>query len=443
MTIYALSTGPGISGVAIVRISGPESSLVIKSLTGKEIPKPRMATLRKINNINTSELIDEGIIIWFPGPQSYTGEDMAEIHIHGGKAVIQALHSSISNIKNCRLAEPGEFTKLAFQNGKINLLKAESIADLISAETEIQRLQAVKIMEGKSSDKFNDLRDKLLKTLSFIEAKIDFPDEDLPNDIFNQIKTNSIEVLNDIEKILNDQKVGEIIREGFKIAIVGPTNAGKSSLLNNLSNREAAIVSETDGTTRDVIETHLNLDGYPVILSDTAGIRESKDEIEKKGIKLSLNTAENADLKLVVVDAKSVDLSGVLNDFLKEDSILVINKSDLVKNKLNKSAIKHDHVLISLKDNTNVDKLIYKIKDKIKNNFISDKDILITRERHRHHLEQCVSHLKNFNNKYELNDFDKAAEDLRLATRHLGMIVGKVDVEELLGSIFNDFCIGK
>ena len=443
MTIYALSTGPGISGVAIIRISGPEASLVIRSLTGKQIPKPRMATLRKINNTNTSELIDEGIIIWFPGPESYTGEDMAEIHIHGGKAVIQAVHSSISKLKNCRLAEPGEFTKLAFQNGKINLLKAESIADLISAETEIQRVQAVKIMEGKSSDKFNQLREKLLKTLSFIEAKIDFPEEDLPNDIFNKIKKNSNDVLINIEKILNDQKIGEIIREGFKIAIVGPTNAGKSSLLNNLSNREVAIVSETAGTTRDVIETHLNLDGYPVIVSDTAGIRESKNEIEKKGINLSLKKAENADLKLVVVDARSVDLSGILSNFLKKDAILVINKSDLIKHQLNQISGNIDHVLISIKENTNIEKLISKIKDKIKNKFISYDDILITRERHRQHLEQCANHLKNFNIKNDQKDIDKAAEDLRLATRHLGMIVGKVDVEELLGSIFNDFCIGK
>ena len=443
MTIYALSTGSGISGVAIIRISGPEASLVIKSLTGKEIPKPRMATLRKINNINSSELIDEGIIIWFPGPESYTGEDMAEIHVHGGNAVIQAVHSSISKIKNCRLAEPGEFTKLAFQNGKINLLKAESIADLISSETEMQRLQAVKIMEGKSSEKYNELREKLLKTLSFVEAKIDFPDEDLPQDVLGQVKKNSNEVLNNIEEILNDQKVGEIIRVGFKIAILGPTNAGKSSLLNNLSKREVAIVSEIAGTTRDVIETHLNLDGYPVIVSDTAGIRDSKDEIEKKGIKLSLYKAENADLNLVVVDARSVDLSGVLGDFLKKDAILVLNKSDLIKNKIDQRAKKFDHILISLKDNYNVDKLISKIKDKIKNKFISYDDVFITRERHRQHLEQCVIHLKNFNMKKNQDDFDKAAEDLRLATRHLGMIVGKVDVEELLGSIFNDFCIGK
>ncbi len=443
MTIYALSTGPGVSGVAIIRISGPEASNVIKSLTGKEIPKPRMAILRKINYINTSELIDEGIIIWFPGPESYTGEDMAEIHVHGGKAVVLALQKEISKIKNCRLAEPGEFTKLAFQNGKINLLKAESIADLISAETEIQRLQAVKIMKGKSSEKFNELREKLLKLLSFVEAKIDFPDEDLPEENFKRLKKDSSYVLKEINKILNDQKIGEIIREGFKIAIVGPTNAGKSSLLNNLSNREVAIVSEIAGTTRDVIETHLNIDGYPVIISDTAGIRDSKDEIEKKGIKLSLNKAENADLKLVVVDAKNIDLSGFLNDLLKNNAILVVNKSDLLKEKLDSEISKLNHVLISLKDNLNVDELILKIKNNLKNKFISEEDILITRERHRQHLEQCADHLKNFEDKNNKKDFDKAAEDIRLATRHLGMIVGKVDVEEILGNIFNDFCIGK
>ena len=368
---------------------------------------------------------------------------MAEIHVHGGKAVVLALQKEIAKIKNCRLAEAGEFTKLAFQNGKINLLKAESIADLISAETEIQRLQAVKIMKGKSSQKFNELREKLLKLLSFVEAKIDFPEEDLPEENLKKIKKDSSDVLKEINKILNDQKVGEIIREGFKIAIVGPTNAGKSSLLNNLSNREAAIVSEIAGTTRDVVETHLNIDGYPVIISDTAGIRDSKDEIEKKGIKLSLKKAENADLKLVVVEAKSIDLSGFLSDLLKNNAILVVNKSDLLKEKLDPEISKFNHVLISLKDNLNIDKLISKIKNNLKDKFISEEDILITRERHRQHLVQCAEHLKNFSNKNDKKDFDKAAEDLRLATRHLGMIVGKVDVEEILGSIFNDFCIGK
>jgi tRNA modification GTPase len=443
MTIYALSSGPGISGIAVIRISGHETSKAIELLTGKNVPKPRVATLRKINKINTSELIDEGIILWFPGPESYTGEDMAEIQVHGSKAVIDALHTSISEIENCRLAEPGEFTKLAFQNGKINLLKAESIADLISSETEIQRQQAIKIMNGKSADQFNILREKLLKILSHVEAKIDFPDEDLPNDILKEIKKSSDDVLKNIEKILNDQNVGERIREGFKIAILGPTNAGKSSLLNHLSNRDVAIVSEIAGTTRDVIETHLNIDGYPVIVSDTAGIRESKNEIEKKGIKLSLNRAEEADLKLVVVDAKNLDFADVLKGLLVENAILVINKSDLLEGDIDSEIKKLDHVLISIKKNLNIDELISKIKNNLKNKFITSDDILITRERHRQHLEQCLDYLKNFNKKNKVEDFDKAAEDLRLATRHLGMIVGKVDVEEILGSIFNDFCIGK
>ena len=443
MTIYALSSGPGISGVAIIRVSGQETSKVIKLLTKKNVPKPRVATLRKINNINTSELIDEGILLWFPGPESYTGEDMAEIQVHGSKAVIDAIHFSISTVENCRLAEPGEFTKLAFQNGKINLLKAESIADLISAETEIQRKQAIKIMNGKSADQFNFLREKLLKILSHVEAKIDFPDEDLPNDILKEIKKSSDEVSINIEKILDDKKVGERIREGFKIAIIGPTNAGKSSLLNHLSNRDVAIVSEIAGTTRDVIETHLNIDGYPVIVSDTAGIRESKNEIEKKGIKLSLNRAEEADLKLIVVDAKNIDFTDVLKSLMDKNAILVINKSDLLKEDINPEIKKLNYVLISIKENLNIDELISKIKNNLKNKFINSDDILITRERHRQHLQQCLEHLENFNKKNDIEDVDKAAEDLRLATRHLGMIVGKVDVEEILGSIFNDFCIGK
>ena len=443
MTIYALSSGPGISGIAVIRISGQDTSKAIELMTGKRVPKPRVATLRKINKINTSELIDEGIILWFPSPESYTGEDMAEIQVHGSKAVIDAIHLNISNIKNCRLAEPGEFTKLAFQNGKINLLKAESVADLISSETEIQRQQAIKTMSGRSADQFNFLREKLLKILSHVEAKIDFPDEDLPENILNEIIKSSDEVLQKIEKILNDQKVGERIREGFKIAILGPTNAGKSSLLNHLSNRDVAIVSEIAGTTRDVIETHLNIDGYPVIVSDTAGIRDSKNEIEKKGIKLSLNRAEEADLKLVVVDAKKLDFTDVLKGLLDENAILVINKSDLLAKDIDPKIKKINHVLISIKDNSNIDELILKIKNNLKNKFITSDDILITRERHRQHLQQCLDYLKNFNKINEIEDFDKAAEDLRLATRHLGMIVGKVDVEEILGSIFNDFCIGK
>ena len=443
MTIYALSTGPGISGVAIIRVSGPDTLKVIQLLTENKVPAPRVATLRKINKINSSEMIDEGIILWFPGPESYTGEDMAEFHIHGSKAAIAALHASISKIENCQLAEPGEFTKLAFQNGKINLLKAESIADLISSETELQRQQAIKIMNGKSADKFNDLREKLLKILSHIEAKIDFPEDDLPKDISNNIKIISREVFLDIKKILNDQKVGERIREGFKIAIIGPTNAGKSSLLNYLSDRDVAIVSQIAGTTRDVIEAHLNIDGYPVVVSDTAGIRDAKNEIEKKGIQLAIKKAEEADLKIVIIDAKSVDFKGVLKDLLDENSILVVNKSDLLHEDLSTEIRNVEHILISIKNKKNLENLILKVKNKLKEKLIISDDILITRERHRNHLEQCLEHLKNFEKKNIVADFDKAAEDLRLATQHLGMIVGKVGVEEILGSIFNDFCIGK
>ena len=443
MTIYALSSGPGTAGIAVIRVSGKNTAQVIKKLTRSQLPKPRVATLKKFNKNGGKELIDEGVILWFPAPNSYTGEDLAEFHVHGSRAVIKAIQSSIAKIKNCRLAEPGEFTKRAFQNGRINLLKAESIADLISAETEIQRKQALKIMSGKSSDKFNSWREKLLKILSHVEAKIDFPEEDLPKNIIKQIQKTSNRILNEIKKTLNDQKVGERIREGFKIAIVGPPNSGKSSLLNYLSKRDAAIVSETAGTTRDIIETHLNLDGYPVIVSDTAGIRNSKNEIEKKGIKIALKRAQDADLKLVIITAQNVDFTSVLKELLIKNAILVVNKSDLIKKKLNIKFKKYEHVIISIKKESNLHKLITKIKSKLKNKFTTNEDILITRERHRQNLINCVQHLEKFHEKKTTRDFDKAAEDLRLATRHLGMIVGKVDVEELLGSIFNDFCIGK
>jgi tRNA modification GTPase len=443
MTIYALSSGPGISGIAVIRVSGKNAAEVIKRLTGPKLPVPRMATLKKFNKNGGKKLIDEGVIIWFPGPNSYTGEDLVEFHVHGSRAVVTAMHLAISKVRNCRLAEPGEFTKRAFQNGRINLLKAESISDLISAETEIQRKQALKIMSGKSSDKFNSWREKLLKTLSHIEAKIDFPEEDLPKNITREIQKTSNGILNEIKKTLNDQRVGERIREGFKIAIVGPPNSGKSSLLNYLSKRDVAIVSEIAGTTRDVIEIHLNLDGYPIIISDTAGIRSSKNEIEKKGIKIALKRAEDADLRLIIVSAKNVDFTDVLKVLLTKNAILVVNKSDLIKGKLNSKFKKYDHVLISIKKDLNLNKLISKIKSKLKNKFTTHENILITRERHRQNLINCVHHLEKFKKKKSSQDFDKAAEDLRLATRHLGMIVGKVDVEELLGSIFNDFCIGK
>ena len=443
MTIYALSSGQGIAGISVIRVSGPGTKNIIKKLTDYDLPIPRIAARRKFNKINTNELIDDGILIWFPGPNSYTGEDMAEFHLHGSKAVIDAMHYSLSKIDDCRLAEPGEFTKIAFQNGKINLLEAESISDLISSETEIQRKQAIKILSGRSSFKFNSIRERLLKILSNIEAKIDFPEDDLPDDILKNIHLETRSIKNEINKILNDQKVGERIREGFKISIVGPTNVGKSSLLNYLAKREVSIVSKIAGTTRDVIEVHLNLDGYPVIMSDTAGIRVSNDEIESKGIDLALNAAENADLNLIVLEPKSVDFRGFLAEISSDKAIFIVNKADLGIEETSSEIKKYNPIYISVKEEKNLDKLITLIKENLKNKFISSNDIFITRQRHRFNLEECVKNLENFEQKKSIQDFDKAAEDLRLATRYLGKIVGKVDVEEILGSIFGDFCIGK
>ncbi len=443
MTIYALSSGIGVSGIAVIRISGPKTKKVISELITGPFPAPRVATLKKVNNINNNSLIDEGIIIWYPSPNSYTGEDMAEIQVHGSRAVIKALLETISSTKYCRLAEPGEFTKLALKNGKINLLKAESIGDLISSETEIQMQQALKVIAGNNLRRFETWREDLLKILSNVEAKIDFPDEDLPNEILKGIKKNTKKIINEIEKSLKDDKVGEIIREGFKIAIIGPPNGGKSSLLNYLSNRDVAIVSEIAGTTRDVIETHLNIDGYPVVISDTAGIREAKDEIEKKGIKLSLKKADEADLNIMILEPKNKQNRDFLKKYFNEKTILVVNKIDKKSDKITPDFKLYNPTLLSIRNKKNIESLIKKIKTQIKKRLNGSENILVTRARHRQNLEDCLLNLKNFVNQKQNDEFDKAAEDLRLACRSLGKITGKVDVEEILDSIFNDFCIGK
>ena len=443
MTVYALSSGPGISGIAVIRVSGSKTEEIILSLTNGSLPKTKEATLKKIINPKNGELIDEGLVIFFKRPNSYTGEDMAEFHVHGSKAVVQEVLTVLEGFDDCRLAEPGEFTKIAFQNNKINLLKAESIGDLIAAETELQRKQALRIMLGDSSKKFNFWRDELINILADIEAKIDFPDEDIPENLSQNIKNRCEKIKNEIQVTLDDNKTGEIIREGFKIAIVGPPNVGKSSLLNYLSKREAAIVSEKAGTTRDVIECHLDLEGIPVIISDTAGIRDSSDEIETKGVNLAINKAEEADLIIILLDPKKLDFKGFFNEKLHDKSILAINKSDLLIESINNKEFKIEPHIISIKDNKNLDKLIEAVKLKLNKQFLKTNNVLITRSRHRLHLKECHKHLKVFLEKKNNQEFDLAAEDLRLSIRHLGTIVGKVDVEEILGSIFDNFCIGK
>ena len=443
MTIFALSSAPGQSGIAVFRISGPETGDIIKMITNSELPSPRKAKLLKLNNINNSSLIDEGIVLWFPGPNSYTGEDMAELHVHGSRGVIAEIQNNLLSTKKCRMAEAGEFTKIAFVNGKINLLKAEAIGDLIAAETQIQIDQAQNIIRGKSFLKFENIREKIIKILGTMEAKIDFPEEDIPENVIANIKNEVENIEIEIKKILDDNKVGEKIRTGFKIAIVGPPNSGKSSLMNYFSKRDVSIVSEIAGTTRDVLETHLNFDGYPVIISDTAGIRASKDIIEKEGIKLAFKKAEEADLRIVIIEPKNVEFFGFLNDLFDKSSILLVNKIDLYDFKVPEQLKKYNPFLISVLKETNIDKVISEIKYILKKSLHSNTDIFITRERHRIDLNNCILSLQDFKNKNINEDFDKATEDLRVAVRNLGKVVGKVDVEEILSSIFNDFCIGK
>ncbi len=348
----------------------------------------------------------------------------------------------LSEQDNCRLADPGEFTKIAFQNNKIDLIEAESIGDLIHSETELQRQQAVKLVQGSASNYYNDLRDKLIKALAYIEAQIDFAEDDLPESVLKKVQISIKEVHADIKNILEDHKIGEKIRDGFRVSIVGEVNAGKSSLLNLLSKRDVAIVSEEKGTTRDVIEAYLNIDGYPVILADTAGIRDSKNIIEKKGISLAISKSKESDISLIMIDNSSKSVDQNIKNLINEDCIIVLNKSD-VNSQQNHNFNGVSTVLISVKDNKNIFQLTTKIKEKLSQKFITSNNVLVTRERHRFKLNECLKEIDNFLKKDQNKDIEMAAEDLRLATRHLGGIVGKVDVEEILGAIFKDFCIGK
>ena len=442
MNIYALSSGRGPSGIAIIRVSGKDTFQVCKNLTQLKEIKSNEVNYCKICDPENNKIIDpEALLLWFPTPNSYTGDDLAEFQVHGSNSVISALLKALSDQDNCRLAEPGEFTKIAFQNDKIDLLKAESIGDLIHAETELQREQAVKLIQGNASNYYNDLREKLIKSLSYIEAKIDFAEDNLPEKVLKEVHKSIKDIHNDIQKILEDNKIGEKIRDGFKVSIIGEVNAGKSSLLNLLSKREVAIVSEEEGTTRDIIETFLNIDGYPVILSDTAGIREAKNEVEKKGVLLAIGKSKEADLNIFVIDNSSKIIDNKIKDLINKDSIVLLNKSD-IKN-IQNHKFDADTILVSVKDNRNIDILIKKLKEKLSKKFTSNNSILISRERHRVKLNECLKEIDKFLKKDQNKDIELAAEDLRMATRHLGSIVGKVDVEEILGSIFKDFCIGK
>ena len=446
MTIYALSTPPGVSGIAIVRLSGNNSLTIAKDIVRGKIEKPRMALLKTLYD-SKKEIIDEGIVIWYPKGQSYTGDDLVEFHVHGSKAVINKFLNELSLRADCQLAEPGEFTKQAFLNNKINLYEAESIADLLNAETEGQRVQALRLKN--SSPLFMKWRERILDVMSKCEAAIDFSEEDLPPSILegNYEKINEINA--EIETMLNDAKVGEIMREGFKIAIFGPPNSGKSSFLNLLARRKAAIVSEVKGTTRDVIEVHFQIKNFPVILSDTAGIRSAKNKIEKIGISLALKQIKNSNLNILILDGTIKNISHDIKKLINQKTLIIINKQDK-KNFNEKPILKNlkDENFLGIHKMSTITKFGYKnlivdLEKILDNLYDNQSDTLISRSRHRNLLEKTSKHLKNYLKISRSNDVEKVAEELRIASNYLGEIVGFIGVEEVLGRIFKDFCIGK
>lgn len=441
-TIFALATAPGKSGVAIIRISGKNSLDSIKYLTNQDIPPARKAALRDLLHPLSKELIDQAIIIFFPGPKSFTGEDIVELHIHGSRAIINILIKLLSNFNNFRIANPGEFAKRAFLNGRMDLTAAEGLADLIEAETTIQQRQAIRQMQGNLSDIYEEWKNKLIRSLALLEAYIDFPDEDIPDDILNDLEDLTSELKKNIAKHLNDNHKGEIIRRGIYVAILGAPNVGKSTLLNYLAKREVAIVSNIAGTTRDALEVNLDLNGYPVTIIDTAGIRESKDIIEKEGIRRAFTKAEEADIKIIMFASDQPE--SINEDILKiidDETIILVNKIDCQQvintENLNKS---HNKLLISIEKNIGLEEFLDKLSGLIEEKFSPASDPLITRERHRILLEKCLEVINYFNMEKEL---ELACEDLRIAARYLGQITGHINVETILDEIFRNFCIGK
>lgn len=435
-TIFALATPPGKSGVAIIRISGPDAFSCIDQLTIEAAPKARYAALRDLINPTTNQLIDKVVILTFPSPNSFTGEDVVELHTHGSKAVINLLINVLSSFVNFRLASPGEFSKRAFLNGKMDLTAAEGLADLIESETLIQQQQAMRQMQGNLANLYEDWKLKLIRILALIEAYLDFPEDDIPSEVIEQVN-NEVDLLRkNIASHLNDNHRGEILRRGIHVAILGAPNVGKSSLLNYLAQRDVAIVSNIAGTTRDIIEVHLDLAGYPVTIADTAGIRESEDVIEKEGINRAHLKAENADIKIVIMAADDKhSLSPEISSIMDKNTIIVINKID------QDSLIKHKNAIeISVKENIGLDLFLAKLSSEVSEKFSPSSYPIITRERHRRYLNDCLESLNCFTLD---NQLELASEDLRLAARALGQIVGTIDVETILDEIFIKFCIGK
>ncbi len=440
-TIYALSTAPGRAGIAVIRLSGIAAGETLAALAGK-LPPPRRATVARLRDPASGEVIDEGVVLFFPAPQSVTGEDVAELQVHGSAAVIAALLKLLGARQDLRLAEPGEFTRRAFENGKLDLTAAEGIADLVAAETAAQRRQALRQLAGELGALYEGWRGRLLRALAHVEAEIDFPEEGLPPELGARMRNEIAQLRTEIAAHLDDAHRGERLRDGVAVAIIGPPNAGKSSLMNALARRDVAITSAIAGTTRDVIEVALDLGGYPVMLADTAGLRPTADPIEQEGVRRAMARAAAADLRLVVLDATRPAEAVALGLAPDPDTLIVANKVDLAReDPAWADALGAAPALrLSVTTGFGMPELLRALEAAVAARLSASGTPLLTRARHREALEVCRTALARF---AEAPLPELAAEDLRAATRALGRVTGRVDVEDVLDVIFREFCIGK
>ena len=432
-TIFATATASGKAGVAIVRVSGANALDAVRLMTGIENPRPRQAIFTEIRALDGTP-IDNALVLYFPCPHSFTGEDVVEFQTHGGRAIAAAMLENLSKIKGFRTDGRGEFTRRAVENGKMDLTAAEGLADLVDAETEQQRKQALRQMGGALAKKYEDWHDRLKHLLAWMEAYIDFPEEEIPDSVSDDARGKITGLIDEIQAHLDDGRRGEKLRDGFQIAIVGAPNAGKSSLMNRLARRDVAIVSSTAGTTRDIIEVRLDVNGYPVVVADTAGLRDTDEEIEAEGVRRAKARAAEADLVLWLTDATGVKNPDETRGIDAGKIVSVMNKSD-------KTDAKDDgNIWISAKTGQGVDALIEKIAGFVDERMGLREEPSLTRLRHREALLECAADLRSALNAPEQ---ELMTEDLRMAMRSLGKITGQVQVEELLDLIFKDFCIGK
>ena len=440
-TIFAPSTVYGKSGVAVIRISGEKALDVVRCMSdiSEQSILPRHAYFCKLYDGRTKEILDHALILYFKAPHSFTGEDIVEIQCHGSKAVLKSVLECLSELDGFRLAEPGEFSKRAFYNQKMDLTEAEGLADLIDAETSAQQKQALRQMSGNLKQLYGAWREKLLKIYAYLEAYIDFPEEHIDEKLVAESESIVQELIKEIKEHLNASQNGERLREGFRVAIIGPVNAGKSSLMNAIVQREAVIVSDVAGTTRDAVDVYLDMSGYPVVLTDTAGLRLSDDEIEQRGIEIARQKAKDADLIIGLFDG-SKDNKEVLGQLDADKVIYVANKKDKLTDEQRNQFQKEGCLLISAKTSEGLSMLTEKITTRIQNNISSSSSQVITRVRYRQSLKECLENLEAFNLNKEI---ELACEDVRLAARALGKITGQVESSEILDKIFGTFCIGK